>query len=55
MFFNGYKQKGRCAAGGSHVADKIRDFTLTHSVPGTAFMQPDWRFCNKCHVMFFDG
>lgn len=55
MFFNGYSNKGRCPAGGRHVADHTFPYVLPHDVPGTSTAQTDWRFCNKCHAMFFDG
>ncbi|BAU06047.1 hypothetical protein NIES592_23195 [Fischerella major NIES-592] len=55
MFFNGYSGKGRCPAGGSHVADNTFLYVLPHDVPGTPTAQTDWRFCNKCQAMFYDG
>jgi hypothetical protein len=30
------------------------NFVLPHDFPGTAG-QPDWRYCGKCHGLFFDG
>lgn len=52
LFFDGYVDKGRCAAGGQHEAETL-DFQLTRdaATPG----QRDWRHCGKCHVLFFDG
>jgi hypothetical protein len=57
MFFNGYRGKGRCAAGGVHKADTNPDFNhaIPHDIPGTPTNQTDWRFCNKCYTMFYDG
>ncbi|MBD1847860.1 hypothetical protein H6F89_31665 [Cyanobacteria bacterium FACHB-63] len=55
MFFNGYSRKGRCPAGGNHVADHTFPYVLPHDVPGTPTAQTDWRFCTKCQAMFFDG
>ena len=54
LFFNGYPQKGRCAAGGGHVAQGY-NFVLPHEVPESPHAQGAWRFCSKCSVMFFDG
>jgi hypothetical protein len=54
MFFDGYRYKGVCAAGGGHEAAGF-NFTLPHDVPQTPNAQRDWRYCHKCHVMFFDG
>lgn len=55
MFFNGYREKGRCPVGAGHVADHTFRYVLTHDVAGTAKTQTQWRFCNKCHAMFYDG
>ncbi len=57
MFFDGYPDKGRCpgADGGHGRTRSSEDFALPHDVPGTASAQTEWRFCNKCHVMFYDG
>ncbi len=57
MFFNGYQEKGRCAAGGGHKADTDPDnnYAIPHDIPGTPTKQTDWRFCNKCQAMFYDG
>jgi hypothetical protein len=54
IFFDGYADKGRCAAGAGHVAAGY-NFVLPHDVAETPTAQKDWRFCNKCHEMFFDG
>ena len=56
MFFDGYQNKGVCAAGGGHQAgNRIHEFALPHDVPGTSNAQTDWRFCDKCHAMFYAG
>jgi len=58
MFYDGYDQKGACPGGSrGHVREtRFRhNFELAHDVPGTATSQTQWRFCNKCHVMFYDG
>jgi hypothetical protein len=31
------------------------NFTLAHDLPEVAFSQDHWRFCTKCHSMFYDG
>ena len=59
MFFNGYTNKGRCPAGsGGHRASTPQvvnggDYKLPYG-PGWPG-QSDWRYCTKCHVLFFDG
>jgi cytochrome c5 len=54
MFFDGYPQKGRCAAGGGHVAQGY-NFILSYDIRESGNAQAAWRSCNKCHAMFFDG
>ena len=54
LFFDGYPEKGRCPAGGGHIAIGY-NFVLPHDVPGTSTGQRDWRYCDKCHGLFFDG
>ncbi|WP_212903105.1 hypothetical protein [Clostridium polyendosporum] len=54
LFFDGYPDKGKCAAGGSHEAIGY-NFVLPHNVPPTSKAQGDWEFCVKCHGMFFNG
>ena len=54
MFYDGYPNKGRCAAGGGHLAQGF-NFLLPYNVPETKQAQGAWRYCDKCHVMFFDG
>ncbi|HVS83299.1 MAG TPA: hypothetical protein VHE60_16345 [Pyrinomonadaceae bacterium] len=55
MFYNGYRDKGRCPKGGAHMkrAEDVSNFKLTYDSAGPG--QRDWRFCNKCHALFFDG
>jgi hypothetical protein len=57
MFYDGYPGKGVCPIGGGHVAQGYM-FGLW-DVNGPSFphdrMQSDWRFCNKCQVLYFDG
>jgi hypothetical protein len=52
MFFDGYPDKKKCAAGGGHAAQGYM-FGLLHSGAGQG--QDAWRFCTKCHALFFDG
>ena len=54
LFYDGYRDKGKCAAGGAHVAQGF-EFVLPHDTAETASAQHNWRFCPKCHAMFFDG
>lgn len=56
LFFNGYRDKGHCPANArGHVSDGSSDYVLPHDVPGTPTAQTQWRFCDKCHGMFYDG
>lgn len=59
LFFDGYPEKGRCSAGGGHSAIGF-NFSIEYSSSRTQELparrrQYDWRFCQKCHSMFFDG
>ncbi len=46
-----------------HVAQPLRrghvalgwNYLLPHDMPPSPWAQGDWRYCTKCHVMFFDG
>jgi hypothetical protein len=58
LFYNGYRNKGRCPASTDHVYDKdsavnAEDYALIYNSAGPG--QHDWRFCNKCQALFFDG
>lgn len=60
MFYNGFKSKGRCTARGAHVAAGAHDaqgknFLLPYDAAGTPTAQTEWRFCNKCFVIFYNG
>lgn len=58
MFYDGYSQKGACPGRSSGHTRETRfhhNFALPHDVAGTATAQTEWRFCNKCYVMFYDG
>src|ERR1051325_1543428 len=63
LFYDGYPNKGLCEAGGGHqsaflipipIAHPL-DFIPSYDVPETATAQAAWRYCTKCHAMFFDG
>ncbi|HEX8288551.1 MAG TPA: hypothetical protein VF556_11170 [Pyrinomonadaceae bacterium] len=54
LFFDGYPDKGLCAAGGGHKAQGL-NFYLRYDAPARPADQNNWRYCDKCHVMFFDG
>ena len=54
LFFDGFPQKGRCAAGGGHKAEGLV-FQLPYGLPEIPKAQTNWRYCDKCEVMFFDG
>jgi hypothetical protein len=58
LFFNGFAIKGVCPAGGQHEQHNPAtafNFVLPHDVPGTGHAQPDWRNCQKCQGLFFNG
>jgi hypothetical protein len=56
MFWDGSADKGRCpAAGGAGHNAQGYKFRLPHDMPGDGQNQVNWRFCQKCHVMFYDG
>jgi cytochrome c5 len=54
MFFDGFPQKGNCAAGGPHVAQGFM-FALPHDIAPVPQSQNAWRYCQNCHSMFYDG
>lgn len=56
VFFNGFQgnPNNRCTVGGSHVAQSF-NFQLPFNVGETGTAQANWRGCNKCSVLFFDG
>jgi hypothetical protein len=53
MFFDGFQDKGVCAAGGAHEAAGF-NFVLPHGGSDTPTVQQDWRFCRKCQALVFD-
>jgi hypothetical protein len=63
LFFNGYDTKGVCALHRvspiTHAPLQVAhtamgfNFVLPHDAPIAG--QPDWRFCNKCDAMFYNG
>jgi hypothetical protein len=56
LFYDGYRNKGRCPIKSAHSAgdvDMSNSYVLTYDSRGPG--QPDWRFCNKCEALFFDG
>jgi hypothetical protein len=54
MFYDGYPDKGRCAAGGGHSAQGFM-FVLSYDIPESGQAQAHWRYCDKCHAMFYNG
>jgi hypothetical protein len=52
LFYDGYPNKGACAAGGGHQAQGFK-FVLRHNLPG--MFDSDFRYCAKCHAMFQTG
>ena len=57
MFFDGYPNKGVCPGGGGHTAAGYVFGLWDVNGPRfpTSKMQDNWRFCNKCHTLFYDG
>jgi len=57
LFYNGYANKGVCPLGGGHHANTAiqLNYFLPYDTPETPKAQANWRFCNKCHGMFWDG
>jgi hypothetical protein len=61
MFFDGFEQapgphpKGICPVGGGGHVPQGFVFVLPHDVPPTAQAQGDWRFCQNCFGMFWNG
>src|SRR5262245_13618326 len=46
--------KGACPAGDGHQSAGTM-YCLPHDVPPTRSSQDQWRFCNQCNAMFYDG
>ena len=55
LFYNGFQQKGACAARGVHSMDPAIQFFLSHDRVPYRNEQTEWRFCKKCNGLFFDG
>jgi hypothetical protein len=56
MFFDGDpNRKGACPADGQNHSANGFTFTLPHDIPEAGNGQGQWRFCDKCFAMFFDG
>ncbi len=55
MYYDGYRSKGKCSAGGMHDGDDRFRYVLPHGIDGTPTAQTEWRFCRKCYAMFYDG
>ncbi len=58
LVYGGFSNHGRCPVGGEHNPTgmnyiPVHDFPGPGPGPGPG--QPEWRFCNKCQVMFFGG
>ena len=46
---------GVCVGGGGHDTTGSLNFHLPHDIPEAPSLQQNWRFCRKCHCMFFGG
>lgn len=58
MFFDGYTDKGRCPADGGHSAigyNFVLPYDVPFDAPGNEHRQAQWRYCGKCHAIFYDG
>ncbi|MFF9212948.1 hypothetical protein [Streptomyces sp. NPDC014791] len=66
LFWEGYDGDqigGICPKGGTHEAGNatatpkpdIYDFVLPHDIPEDADSQAGWRYCGKCHGLFWSG
>ncbi|MBE1584424.1 hypothetical protein ACFPOI_30585 [Nonomuraea angiospora] len=60
LYFAGYNPAGVCRGknGGPHTHNGLyggKNYILPHDLTNTAGTQPDWRFCTKCNVLFYDG
>jgi hypothetical protein len=44
-----------CVGGGGHDTSGSLNFHLPHDIPEEPLTQQNWRFCRKCHCMFFGG
>ncbi|MBF6547361.1 hypothetical protein [Nocardia brasiliensis] len=59
LWFNGRPTNGACAAGGSHSSAQSGDYALIGdsdgSLPPAVLAQRDWRFCDKCFSLWFNG
>jgi M6 family metalloprotease-like protein len=59
LFFSGdngsyHRENQRCPAGELHNPDGY-NFVLSHDIEVPPNAQKDWRFCTKCHGLFFSG
>ena len=58
LFYNGFNGYGHCPAGGGHNPQGY-NFFLPHgslsAMPETPKAQINWRYCDKCSGMFWDG
>lgn len=60
LYFEGYNPDGVCHGnpGGPHTHLGLNggnNFILPFDLTDTAGTQTDWRFCNKCYILFFNG
>ena len=56
LFYDGDKDKGRCAIAHPHEAEKgSPEFVLPCDMPANGAAQAAWRYCKKCRALFYDG
>jgi hypothetical protein len=54
IYFDGFSNKGHCAAGGAHSSGQTR-VQLPFNTSTGPRAQDNWHFCNKCNALFFNG
>jgi hypothetical protein len=59
LWFNGRPTNGACAGGGAHSSAQSGDYALftdpDRSFSANITAQRDWRFCDKCFSLWFNG
>jgi hypothetical protein len=60
LYFNGYSSKGVCRGsnGGPHINNGLygaKNYIIPHDLANPAGAQPNWAFCHRCFVMFYNG
>jgi hypothetical protein len=55
LFYNGGPSRGACPGrrGGHEAAAQSPEFQLVYGRPPGPSRQDNWRFCDKCHGLFY--